>query len=302
MVAKQVVSEFRAGSFDVLWVVFDGSLGPFIEQLLLVDNEIPLHVSLHDEPVGTASRCGHDVSFIRSIQHAITLLAQLKSLTVDSVTNGLIRDVLGPEKRGVLVTLHVQTESQKRFRSLPKEGPLVFGYSGNYYGHDEMRALIRGFDRWSASTGRAWEMQAYGDAGLSSISHRIVAHGPTSFSEVQNALGRCHCLVLPCPIDRPESRTNLPTKLVSYTELGLPIIACCPGGSETDLLLRKTKLGPVSNSISDADIDTCIDQLAVWNWAEAAIGHAFLTNELFSKSRILEELRATLVMHSTGIR
>ena len=292
MVARKLRE--RLNEFDVVWIVFDYGLIPIVWRLLpdLVDRRV--HISLHDDPAFVAQREGCSARFIEEIRRMREALPMLQA-SFDGVSEELIADIAPPGQPTATVTLPSSDAAARvRLRRPADNGPLRIGFSGNFHGRDEFVAFIAALDRWSRRSGRPWQMVTYGDAALGTLSPNIVAHGPTAPTLVAQGLAKCDLLFLPSPLQRPEMRTNMPTKLVTYLEAAALIVAFAPKGSATERVVRGHHLGPVMNSLDARDIDAAINSALCWNHEAAETGRALLLSHRFNESRIGHDLARQL--------
>ncbi|HEY7299138.1 MAG TPA: hypothetical protein VH684_14630 [Xanthobacteraceae bacterium] len=279
---------------DVVWVVFDYGLAPLLARIGPHLKRRRTHVSLHDEPCATAQRESLGRAFLREIETAKTQLQQTM-VSYDAVSEELAASMLNDPSSAILVTLPVNPLScARQFRTPKKQGVFRIGFSGNFWGQRELEFFVTSLNSWSTRTARDWELITYGDSRLAELSPKVRAFGPTLPAQVREGLDSCDAFLLPLPIGRPEMMTSLPTKLVTYAELGRPIFTIAPRGSATERVVRSYHLGPTVSALDGTSMIEGLDRLLEWGTEQAAAGWAELISNRFSHARIASQLGTTL--------
>jgi|GEM_PF-7064234 len=278
----------------LIWLMADFALAPVGLRLLPALHGQRVHVSIHDDLEPAAQREGASANFLREVREFLSGLREM-DLTADAVSEELLAGILPGAARSAIVTLPVNTAGcVKAFAGPRRAGPLTIGFSGNFFGEAEFAVFVEGLRLWSRQSGRDWRLLVFGAARLGALDERIVARGFTAADEVRAALAGCDLLLLPSPLDRPEMRTNLPTKLVSYLELGRMIFAFAPEKSSTQRVIADATLGPVLSSRNASAVAAALSGLGKWNVAAAAAGRRRLVEYRFNEDRILQDLSAAM--------
>lgn len=278
----------------VVWLMADYGLAPVGLRVMRVLRDRRLHISVHDDLVPAAQREGASSNFLREVREFLNGLREM-DLSADAVSEELLATTLPGASRSAIVTLPVNpTKCVKEFTEPRRTGPLIIGFSGNFFGEAEFAIFVAGLRLWSQHCGRDWRLLVFGASRLGALDARIVARGFTPVDEVRAALANCDLLLLPSPLDRPEMRTNMPTKLVSYLELGRMIFAFAPEKSSTCRVISDANLGPVLSSRNAATVEAALNDLQNWNVAGAATGWRRLVEYRFNEERIVQDMGAAM--------
>ena len=278
----------------VVWLMADYGLSPVGLRLLPALRGRRVHVSLHDDLPTSAQREGCSPAFLEELRQFVEGLHEL-NVSADAVSEELLADTLPRASRTAIVTLPVESSRcATTFAGARHQGPLTIGFSGNFFGEDEFGCFVEGLRRWSQQSGRDWQMLAFGHTGLGRFDSRITARGFTAPEVVRSALADCDLLLLPSPLGRPEMRTNMPTKLVSYLELGRMVFAFAPERSATSRVLTESSLGPVVSVCDPEAVGKRLNELNGWNVQAAQAGWRRLIEGRFSEKRILCDLQVAL--------
>ena len=184
------------------------------------------HVSIHDDPKATAQREGCSSSSLGVVQNFLNGLRDMDVSADAGSSEELLADILPQAKRSAIVTLPVDpSKCASTFVGPRKQGPLTVGFSGNFFGAKEFACFVEGLRLWSQQSGRDWQMRPFWRPDLGRFDPRVTARGFTPPTMVRKVLSDCDLLLLPSPLDRPEMRTSVPTKLVSYVEVGRMVFA-----------------------------------------------------------------------------
>lgn len=278
----------------LVWLVADYGLAPIALRLLPTLRGTRFHISLHDDLETTAERERVSEAFLREIRAFLTDLRGM-DFTADAVSEELLEACAPTAREAGIVTMPVDpTTCVRQFRPPRSTGRLEIGFSGNFFGIQEIRCFVEALKTWSVQASRDWRLQTFGCERMKDLDSRIDAHGYTESGEVRQALMGCDLLLLPSPLDRPEMRTNMPTKLVTYLELGKMVLAFAPAGSSTERVLVEANLGPVITNLSKQDSALAIQRAFNWDYAAAEKGWNNLLAGRFNEERILGDLRRLL--------
>jgi len=280
----------------LVWLMADYGLVPVALRLLPNLRSRRLHISFHDSPRPTAERECCSSAFLNEVDAFLDALNE-PDFTADAVTEELLAECAPNARSSALVTLPVnRSRCSSEFIKPRSNGTLEIGFSGNFLGEDEFACFIDGLRLWEKKSGRDWKVTVIGRPDLARFDKKIQVYGPMSFDQTRLALGSCDLLLLPSPVDRPEMRTNMPTKLVTYLELGRMIFAFAPAGSSAARVLTEAQLGPVL-SVRDAEsVADALQRIQEWDFDAAAKGwHQLVTNR-FDETRIARDLMSCLFM------
>lgn len=278
----------------VIWLMADYGLAPLGLRLLPSLAGRRVHVSIHDDLAPSAEREGFSTPFLHEIAAFQTGLRQL-DFTADAVSEELMEAVTPTARRKVIVTMPVNDATCAPALIAPRrEGPLTIGFSGNFMGQEEFVCFVEGLKLWSQRSRRDWRLRAFGNVGLRQLDPRIEAHGFTPVEEVRRALRDCDLLLLPSPLDRPEMRTNMPTKLVTYLECGRLVFAFAPAQSATERVISEHSIGVVATERQPELVAQQIEKLCAWEMTKAEQGWQSLLHERFNEQRIQRDLAVAL--------
>jgi hypothetical protein len=278
----------------VVWLMADYGLAPVGLRLLPHLKRRRLHISFHDSPRPTAERECCSSAFLNEVDAFLDALNEL-DFTADAVTEELLAECAPAAQCKAIVTLPVnRSRSSPEFTRSRSEGTLEIGFSGNFLGEEEFACFIDGLRLWEKKSGRNWKMTVVGRPDLARFDQRVDAHGPMSSDNTQLTLSSCDLLLLPSPIDRPEMRTNMPTKLVTYLELGRMILAFAPKDSSTARVLSEARLGPVLSVRSPEAVADALQEIGRWDFVAASYGWHQLVTTRFDEARIARDLESCL--------
>jgi glycosyltransferase involved in cell wall biosynthesis len=278
----------------VIWLMADFGLAPVGLRLLPALRGQRVHVSLHDDLPTTAQRERCSPAFLAEIREFTSGLQSL-DVSADAVSEELLADTVPQAKRTAIVTLPVDSgKCAPNFVGPRLQGPLTIGFSGNFYGEKEVACFVEGLQAWSRQSGRDWRLRVFGAEKMGSLDRRIEARGFTAPEVVRAALADCDLLLLPSPLNRPEMRTNMPTKLVSYLELGRMVFGFAPENSATKRVVEDSHLGPVISICDSALVAKRLDELLGWDIQAAQTGWRRLVEDRFSERRIMDDLKVLL--------
>ena len=278
----------------IVWLMADFGLAPVGLRLLPRLKNRRVHLSFHDDLPAAAQREGCSSGFQAEISAFLAGLREL-NFTGDAVSEELLADTAPTARASAIVTLPVDsTKLAAGFRGPRPSGPMRIGFSGNFYGEREFVCFVEGLKLWSRQTGRDWRMRVFGAEKLGGMDARIEARGVTPADEVRATLADCDLLLLPSPLDRPEMRTNMPTKLVSYLELGRMVFAFAPANSATARVLKEGNIGPVVSTCDPALVAKELEGLGASDPVAAQAGWQRLIGGRFGEERIMRDLRSIL--------
>jgi len=275
----------------MIWLMADFGLAPVGLRLLPILSGRRVHVSLHDDLQATARSEGCSVDFIKEVGAFVSGLGRIGA-SADAVSEELLAEILPHASRTAIATLPVDSHKcVPAFIGPSLHGPLTIGFSGNFFGEQEFECFVEGLRRWSRRSRRDWRMITFGDPTLCRLDSSIDSRGFTPPDQVRAALSGCDLLLLPSPLNRPEMRSSMPTKLVSYLELGRMIFTFAPEKSATERVLNESHLGPVVSVCDPALVEHRLIELDAWDIQAAEAGWRGLVENRFNESRILHDLK-----------
>jgi len=280
----------------LIWLVADYGLAPVALRLLPKLKRYRLHTSFHDSPKPTAAREGYSKAFLNELDVFLTALNE-SDFTADAVSEELLIYCARSARCNAIVTLPVnRSRCSPKFAEPRSEGILEIGFSGNFLGEEELACFIAGLRLWEKKSGRNWKITAVGRPDLAQFDRRVDAYGPMPAEKTHQVLRSSDLLLLPSPIDRPEMRTNMPTKLVTYLELGRMIFTFAPADSSTARVLNEARLGPVISGREPEAVAEALQRIEHWDFDAAAKGWHQLVTTRFDETRIARDLMSCLFM------
>jgi hypothetical protein len=91
-------------------------------------------------------------------------------------------------------------------------------------------------------------------------------------------------------------QTCLPTKLVSYIELGRPVFTFAPSDSATARIMNEAAIGPVVSILDPEKTAAELDKLFVWDSVAAENGWNRLLQDRLSETRIARDFREIILV------
>lgn len=287
--ARRVVEVARAWQPEVVWIVLDYLTVPVAANLVRRLPGQRFHFSIHDDPQHTASREGESHAALRGCRAALETL-RTSNASLDAVSEELLASAGWPVERQAVVTLGCDPAASVAQISPPRaEGPLTIGVAGNYLGVAELRVALAGLDIWQQAAGRPWRIVVVGRPDLAGIHPYVETVAYRHADTVRQILASADVLYIPLGLraeDREQMRTSLPTKLVSYAELGKLVLAHAPHDSATARVLRDHALGVALDSHDPAEVAQAIDRLLQWDLPSANAGRQRLLDDRFAPQAI----------------
>jgi hypothetical protein len=275
---KQIVDQVRPRA---IWGLADYFNLPIVEALLKrVD--LPLHLTVHDEPacrLWSTSRWPHQQAKI--VSAAWRRLVQ-KAASLDAVSEGMQSHLLEQHGRSSVVIPPTPRLSILDERPAANNGHVRIGLSGAWFGFDRsLLALKQGLQRSTEkkvckSTHVAWVdgQNALRQQGVQEIfpadSRADVSFLPRmGEQEAVTTLAACQVLFLPFWHDNAVfCRTSNPSKLCIYLPAARPMIIHGPEDSVPVQFARRHKIGVVWNTLDPRDfvraLEEALAQLDDW--------------------------------------
>lgn len=294
--ARRIVRRIETLQPRIIWLMADFGLAPVGLRLLPFLRNRRVHVSIHDHLEASAVRYKSSRQFVAELRAFQQGLKALRP-SADAVSEELLAETLPEATRKAVVTMAVEPGAcAAQLRGPSSQGPLRVGLSGNFFGEEELDCFLSGLRKWSSSTGRDWQLLVFGNPRISCLDPRIEAYAFTPLEKVREALSRCDLLLLPLPIDdeSAQMRTSIPTKLVTYLEVGRLIFALAPAVSVTRRLIEGERIGAVVTRLDPAMVVEKLEALLGWDLNLAHTGRQHLIKGRFDGHRILHDLKGAL--------
>jgi hypothetical protein len=295
LAARWIMSAMRKAEADTLWVVLDYHVVPIAAELIKRRAARRFHFSIHDHPTDMARHHLKSAAFINAIDEGFALIKSA-TCTFDAVSEELLAAAGVAEHPHVLVTMGCQPKRcADKMRLAEKTGPLRIGFAGSYFPPSWARVLVEGLKRWSDTTGRRWEIHAFGAKVPLLMPAEINWRGFFPPDELKGELAEMSFLLL--ALDRSAMLTSLPTKLVSYLEVGRLILTMVPEGSVTARIVRQNRLGPVVTELTPQLVVKAIDDCLNWDIDAANRGRDDLLRERFCSDIIFRHFAGLVAPH-----
>lgn len=239
--AEAIVREFAP---DVVWSVLDYLWVPFTFRFMQ-RTRLPVHVSVHDDPVASAQLAGWPASMLRRLERAFGFCYR-EAASRDVISEGMRHHYATNHARDAVIVTHGIDDSECRAITVPSpRRPLRIVHVGNLHYPEEAIRF-------------AEAVQAHGTAELTLIGNppasvRAAAHrlGIRIVSWVSQAqldvmLAEFDFAYLPygfSPARRLFVETSFPTKLITYVKAGLPVLHHGPANSSVAAFLRRYRVG-----------------------------------------------------------
>lgn len=295
-VAWRIARRIKQVKPRLVWIVADFTIVPVATWLLPQLRDRRLHLSIHDHLQDSARREGFSAPLLKRIAQFETAVTVMKP-TVDGVSQELIDSFILAPLAEAIVTLPVKlTASENMLRGLAADGPLTIGLSGNFWGEKELQCFAEGMELWSQKSGRDWKMQIFGRSGSIENPNRIEMRGYVPIEKVLVELGECDLLLLPLPVDPESSQmaTSVPTKLVTYLEVGRLVFAFAPPRSVTKRLVEENAVGFVACCCDPRVVVDGLERLLKWDLRAAETGRQRLLADRFNEARIFRDFTRVL--------
>jgi hypothetical protein len=297
--AKRIASILLEYDINALWIVLDYHVVPVAAELLKRRPTCRLHFSIHDDPTQMARWHVKSPSLRVSIENSFKAI-QKSDCTVDAVSEELLAAVGFSDHPKTIVTLGCEPERcADKIRPGERTGPLRIGYAGSYLSGEQASSLINGLRQWSLQSGREWEFHCFGDKMNHEMPPEVKWRGFIAPDTLSEELAQMSFLLLALENNSPMSITSLPTKLVSYLEVGRLILAMVPNASASARIIRKASLGPVISDLDPNSIASAITCALKWNITVADEGRKNLLQDRFCSKAIFRRF-ANLVAQNTS--
>ena len=294
LIARRLSALMRELRPSLVWLMADFSLVPVGLRLWPMLRGQRVHVSIHDDLLATAQREQCSKAFLSEVKAFLSVLS-VSDCSADTVSEELLEEVVPRARQKAVVTLAVDPAAcVAGLRGPSERGTFIVGFSGNFYGESEVACFVEGLNLWSERCGRDWRLRVFGSEALGKLDARIEARGFTPIEQVRAELTDCDLLLLPSPLERPEMRTNMPTKLVTYLEAGRLIFAFAPKQSATERVITGSGIGCVQHSQDPEAVARGLAELCTQDITVARNGWQCLIENRFSEQRILRDLTAAL--------
>lgn len=291
LAARWIMSAMRKAEADTLWIVLDYHLVPIAAALIKRGAARRYHFSIHDHPTDMARHHLKSAALIKAIDEGFALIKST-TCTFDAVSEELLAAAGVTGQPHALVTMGCSPERcAAKIRSPDRSGPLRIAFAGSYFPPGRARLLIEGLKRWGAVTGRDYEIHAFGARTPFPMPAEINWRGFFPADELARELANMSFLLLALDGDGDGAAdspmlTSLPTKLVSYLEVGRLIFAMVPEGSSTARIVLQNRLGPVVTESTPQCVAKAIEDGLNWDMDAANCGRDDLLRERFCADAI----------------
>lgn len=289
LAAKRIMSALAESGASTLWIVLDYHVVPVAAELVWQRPATHLHFSIHDHPNEMARHHFISAASVAAIDDGFEVVHR-SDASFDAVSEELIDAVGLSQRPNTVVTMGCDQMRRTEVIVPPADvGPLRVGYAGSYLPPQRAQELVDGLKLWSAGTGRAWELHVFGAPTALSKTSEVRVHDFVPPDTLFKELGKMDMLLLALDgYDVPSAPavTCLPTKLVSYLEVGRLVLAMVPVKSATARIVRDASLGPIVSTSDPREVARAVDDALHWNVDRAVCGRADLLNDRFSSDAI----------------
>ncbi len=298
LAARKIEKMVSAIGADRVWFVLDYMMVPIASRLVERNHRLRFHFSVHDHPAQIALTLGLSAKLRAAIDAGLDVITKA-SASFDAVSEELLADMNVMVKQHTLTTLGCHSSRLASSIDPPSQvGPLRMAYAGSYLSPDVAECLTGGLEKWAADSGRKWEIHLFADKVYGELPPKVTVHCWLDPENLVAELRQMDFLLIALSL-RPEAakqmRTSLPTKLVSYLEVGRLIVAYVPAGSATARLVADHYLGPIITVPDPKRVVAAINEGLKWNLEAANEGRLRIVGDRFSPGRIVSGLRSTLL-------
>jgi hypothetical protein len=255
-----------------------------IGEILLRLGVPKLHVSVHDDPAGLATKSHRYRHLAGQIDQLNRSLLQHAG-SVDVVSDGMrsyYRDRYGVAS-GV-VYRHIDQFAVSTTR--PAAEPVIHvGHVGSAYSAEEVRTFLAALRSLERTDGMRFKVLTFGQSPVFNVAADdfpglVENAGDVPETEVIKRLQRCSFVYSMYSFNRRHRvfrETSLPTKMSTYLMAAKPILAHCPKGSSIVDMIKQFKLGTCVTSLDQAELVDGIRRVLQFNLevaeVESAIEH-----------------------------
>lgn len=289
LAARRIISALAETGASTLWIVLDYHLVSVAAELLRRRPGQHLHFSIHDHPNEMARRHFRSFASVAAVDEGFDVVKNADA-SFDAISEELLVATGLAGRRSAVVTMGC--DEKRRADAIPppaKDGPLRIGHAGSYFPPERAQELVEGLKLWSAKTGRAWQLHAFGAKMPLPMPPEIRWRGFFAPETLFKELGNMDILLLALEghgaLNAP-ALTSVPTKLVSYLEVGRVILAMVPERSATARIIRDHSMGPVVSTSAAQAVARAIEDAFSWNIAVANRGRADLLGDRFDPDAI----------------
>lgn len=261
---REIITHYQP---NVIW-----GLGHLQQVLVLEETfrgiDIPLHLSVHDEPVAYMKQSSHWPHWqSRLVEEAWPRLLH-RANSVDSVCEGMKRHLLERYGRDSHVLMPCPRLSLTETRPPVLDGVLRVGLSSSHGLVQNIQTLINGLDRYIRAEKLQYAELLWLDGLKNTLTLpptvRLRVFGFLNEPEAIKELERCHFLYLPYWFDKDvevEGKTSFPSKLSMYLPACRPILFHAPESGSPTLISRKYDLGLVWSNMDENHLPILIGSM-----------------------------------------
>jgi glycosyltransferase involved in cell wall biosynthesis len=262
--AQRAIAAARTTGADVVWSVLDFMWVPFTYRFMRA-TDLPVHVSVHDDPVASAELAGWPPDVLRKLERAFAFCYR-HAATRDVISENMRAHYQRRyERDAIVVTSGVKrSDAPSSVRHRPRETARCrIVHVGNLLYPDEALAFAEAAHRVNGV-----ELTFIGNVppAVRDASARLGFDVVPwlSQAELDARLDEFDLAYLPygfAPARELFVRTSFPTKLISYLRAGLPVIHHGPGYSSVAEFMRRHPVGVLLDRSDPCELAANLERL-----------------------------------------
>ncbi len=294
--AAQCAGIIRRSRTQVVWSILDYAWLP-VTYRLMKSMTVPMHVSIHDDPVESAKIAGWPKDVLLSLDRALEYCLK-HARSRDVISEGMAEYYR--DRFGVSSVIVQQAVAASVLPEKPVvKGPVRIVHAGNLLHSEEATAFMRALR--SRSTG-APTVECFGNAApwLQSLASEgaAVLHGWISPDELDVRLPEFDYGYLPYGFDpslRRFVQTSFPTKLITYLKCGLPIIYHGPSYSSVARFLSRYPVGIIIDTNDPQEIRRRVQQLSTSDLVSMRAACSVALSEVFDGDTMVNRWKSLIL-------
>jgi hypothetical protein len=306
--ARQAERLARAFDAQLVWSVLDYAWVPFTYRFMR-RTSVPVHVSVHDDPVASAQLVGWPADVLRRLERAFEFCYR-EAASRDVISEAMRGRYLAAYARDAVVVTHGIADARPVVREpaastggrLQRARPLRIVHVGNLHYPDE---AIRFAEAVHAHGGAELTLIGNPPAAVRSAADRLGIRLESWLpqAELNARLPDFDFAYLPYGFS-PERRrfveTSFPTKLISYLNAGLPILHHGPAYSSVAGFLRTYRAGVLLDTMDPDALAAGLRRVEGEPYAVLREECARVARELFAHDVIFDRWLGELLRGATA--
>jgi hypothetical protein len=286
--ARQAAALARAASADLVWSVLDYTWVPFTYRFMR-RSRLPVHVSVHDDPVVSARLAGWPPDVLARLAQAFEFCYK-RAASRDVISDSMRRHYSATYDRDAVIVTHGIPSAHATLvaRANVAHRPLRIVHLGNLHYADEAIRFTEALKGEAEVTFIGNPPAQLREAAVRMPLRVLPWMSPEA---LDSELARYDFAYLPygfAPDRRLFVETSFPTKFISYLKAGLPVIHHAPSYSSVAAFMRSYGVGVLVDSLDARAIRAALNSIEPTQHAAMRVECARAAREVFDERVVFD--------------